>query len=101
MRPVLFRILHFTLVNILVDNGQWTMDNGQWTKEKGERREGQAIIEELIASRFTDENVECELYRLLTDEVYRRRMLNGYTRIRSILGSFPAALTAAKVITNK
>lgn len=100
-RPILFRIPHFTLVNILVDNGQWTMDNGQWTKEKGERREGQAIIEELIASRFTEENVENELYRLLTDEVYRRRMLDGYTRIRSILGSSPAALTAAKVITNK
>ena len=64
LRPILFRIPHFTLVNILVDNGQWTMDNGQWTKEKGERREGQAIIEELIASRFTEENVENELYRL-------------------------------------
>ena len=101
LRPVLFRIPHFTLVNILVDNGQWTMDNGQWTKEKGERREGQAIIEELIASRFTEENVENELYRLLTDEVYRRRMLDGYTHIRSILGSSPAARTAAKVITNK
>ena len=94
LRPVLFRIPHFTLVNILVDNGQWT-------KEKGERREGQAIIEELIASRFTEENVENELYRLLTDEVYRRRMLDGYTRIRSILGSSPAAQTAATVITSK
>ena len=101
LRPVLFRIPHFTLVNILVDNGQWTMDNGQWTKEKGERREGQAIIEELIASRFTEENVENELYRLLTDEMYRRRMLDGYTRIRSILGSSPAARTAAKIITSK
>ena len=77
------------------------MDNGQWTKEKGERREGQAIIEELIASRFTEANVESELYRLLTDEVYRRRMLDGYTRIQSILGSSPAARTAAKIITNK
>lgn len=101
LRPILFRIPHFTLVNILVDNGQWTMDNGQWTKKKGERREGQAIIEELIASRFTKENVENELYRLLTDEVYRRRMLDGYTRIRSILGSSPAALTAAKIITSR
>ena len=100
-RPILFRIPHFTLVNILVDNGQWTKDKRRRTKEKRERREGQAIIEELIASRFTDKNVECELYRLLTDEVYRRRMLDGYTRIRSILGSSPAALTAAKVITNK
>lgn len=107
-RPILFRIPHFTLVNILVDNGQWTMDKRQRTKEKGERREekgekreGQAIIEELIASRFTEENVENELYRLLTDEVYRRRMLDGYTRIRSILGSSPAALTAATVITSK
>ena len=91
-----------------MDNGQWTMDNGQWTKdkrqrtkEKGERREGQAIIEELIASRFTEENVENELYRLLTDEVYRRRMLDGYTRIQSILGSSPAAQTAATVITSR
>lgn len=100
-RPILFRIPHFTLVNILVDNGQWTMNNGQWTKEKGERREGQAIIEELIASRFTEENVENELYRLLTDEVYRCRMLDGYTRIRSILGSSPAARTAAKIITSR
>lgn len=100
-RPVLFRIPHFTLVNILVDNGQWTKDKRRRTKEKRERREGQAIIEELIASRFTDKNVECELYRLLTDEVYRRRMLDGYTRIRSILGSSPAAQTAATVITSK
>ena len=69
--------------------------------EKGEKREGQAIIEELIASRFTEANVENELYRLLTDEVYRRRMLDGYTRIRSILGSSPAARTAAKIITSK
>lgn len=101
LRPILFRIPHFTLVNILVDKGQWTMDNGQRTKEKREKREGQAIIEELIASRFTEENVEDELYRLLTDEVYRRRMLDGYTRTRSILGSSPAARTAAKVITSK
>ena len=96
LRPILFRIPHFTLVNILVDNGEKTMDNGRRTKDQK-----QAIIEELIASRFTEENVECELYRLLTDEVYRRHILEGYRRIHSILGGSPAAQTAATVITSK
>ena len=96
LRPIVFRIPHFTLVNILMDNAQCTMHNAQCT---GKGR--QQVIEELIASRFTEKNVETELYRLLTDEPYRTEMLRGYTQIQSVLGTAPAAQTAASLITRR
>lgn len=77
LRPIMFSIPHFTLVNIIPN---------------------QEIIQELIASRFTVDNVAAELNRLLHDESYRQTMLTNYQQLWHILGSQSAADTAAKII---
>lgn len=77
LRPIMFTIPHFTLVNIIPQ---------------------QEVIQELIASRFTAENVAHELNRLLHDEPYRQTMLANYQQLWQILGSQSAADTAAKII---
>ena len=79
LRPIMFTIPHFTLVNIIPE---------------------QEIIQELIASRFTAENVAHELNRLLHDEPYRQTMLANYQQLWQILGSQSAADTAADIITH-
>ncbi len=78
IRSIVFSIPYFTLVNIIPN------------KE---------IIKELIASRFTAENVTEELTRLLDDESYRQTMLNNYQDLWHILGERSAATTAAEYIT--
>ena len=80
VRPILFKIKYFTLVNIIPD------------KE---------VIQELIASRFTADNVATELVRLLDDVAYRQMMLNHYQDLWHILGERSAAITAAAYITHK
>lgn len=77
IKPILFKIKHFTLVNIISD------------KE---------VIQELVASRFTEYNVEQELRRLLEDEPYRIKMKAEYETIWGILGDQHAAEGAAGVI---
>ena len=77
VRPILFSIRHFTLVNIIPN------------KE---------IIQELIASRFTQENVSQELYRILYDLDYRQKMLCNYNQLWQILGTKHAANSAATII---
>lgn len=77
LRPIMFSIPHFTLVNIIPN---------------------QEIIQELIASRFTVDNVAAELNRLLHDESYRQTMLTNYQQLWHILGSQSAAKNAAKII---
>lgn len=77
LRPIMFSIPYFTLVNIIAQ------------KE---------IIQELVASRFTRENVEHELTRLLHDKPYRQSMLSHYQMLSKILGNRPAAETAAEHI---
>ena len=77
LRPIMFSIPHFTLVNIISK---------------------QEIIQELIASRFTKENVAHELERLLSDEQYRQTMLSNYTHLWNILGNQSAAETAAEYV---
>ena len=79
LRPILFRIPHFTLVNIIPN---------------------QEIIQELIASRFTTENVAHELHRLLYDQEYRTNMLKRYQQLHTILGNASAANNAADYIYN-
>ena len=79
LRPILFSIPHFTLVNIIPQ---------------------QEVIQELIASRFTAENVAHELNRLLHDEPYRQTMLANYQQLWQILGSQSAANSAADIITH-
>lgn len=79
LRPILFSISYFTLVNIV-------------SKEE--------IIQELVASRFTTENVAKELYRLLDDENYRQKMLQQYKGLWQRLGSDSAAASAARWISS-
>ena len=76
-KPIMFRIQHFTLVNIIA------------------QREA---IQELVASRFTQTNIEHELTRLLHDEAYRAQISRAYSDIQSALGNEPAAVNAAKLI---
>lgn len=77
LRPFLFRISQFTLVNIIA------------------RR---VVIEELIAWRFTRKNIRAELNRLIHDEAYRKKMLSDYDEIRKTLGTQSAAQSAADKI---
>ena len=77
LKPIIFKIKYFTLVNIIPDT---------------------EVIQELVASRFTQENVENELHRLLEDKSYRNTMLNNYKHIWQILGENSAAKTAANHI---
>lgn len=79
LKPLMFKIKYFTLVNIIPD------------KE---------VIQELVASRFTQENVEMELRRLLEDEDYRAKMKTEYEALWQILGENSAARSAAEVIVS-
>jgi len=78
IRPFVFKIPYFTLVNIIPQ---------------------QEVIKELIAYNFTTENIVSELTRLLTDEAYKKNMLASYEHILSVLGNQSAAQTAAQMIT--
>ena len=77
LRPIMFSIPNFTLVNIISK---------------------QEIIQELIASRFTQENVTNELQRLLHDNAYREQMQANYLHLWNILGNNSASETAAEQI---
>ena len=79
LKPFIFKIPFFTLVNIVP---------------------AREVIKELIAFNFTKAKIVTELTRLLTDEPYRQQMLADYDEIRSILGCYPAATTAAKRIVS-
>ena len=77
LKPIMFKIKHFTLVNIIAN------------KE---------VIQELVASRFTQENIEQELTQLLHNEAYRMQIQRDYTNILSILGEESAPKNAATII---
>ena len=79
-QPLVFSIPYFTLVNIIA---------------------GKEVIRECVANDFKTEKVAAELGRLLTDEAYQKNMLASYEHIRSLLGTQPAAATAASIITSK
>jgi lipid-A-disaccharide synthase len=79
LKPIMFKIKHFTLVNIIA---------------------GKEVIQELVASRFTQANVEKELRRLLSDTTYREQMLQEYQQIHASLGTESAPNNAANIITN-
>lgn len=74
----MFQIPYFTLVNIIT---------------------GRQVIRELLMYEFTVESVRDELYRLLTDKQYLAAMRQGYNELIQILGTSPAARTAAALIT--
>ena len=78
--PLVFKVPYFTLVNIIA---------------------GKQVIRECVANEFKTDLVATELGRLLTDEAYKKDMLASYEHIRSLLGSQPAAATAASIITSR
>ena len=77
LKPLLFKIPYFTLVNIIL---------------------GREVIKEQIAYHFTERDVREELDRLLHDEHYRAAMQHSYTELRSTLGSSDASQSAAAEI---
>lgn len=77
IKPFVFKIPFFTLVNIIPHK---------------------KVIRELIAYEFTQLKIEAELTRLITDEAYRQQMLADYGQIQTILGTTPAAETAAGAV---
>lgn len=80
LKPILFKIQHFTLVNII---------------------SGKTVIQELVGQRFTKSNIEKELHRLLNDTTYRQTMLTHYAAVRNTLGDLSAATNAANIIINQ
>ncbi|MBQ2190041.1 MAG: lipid-A-disaccharide synthase, partial [Paludibacteraceae bacterium] len=79
-QPLFFSIPYFTLVNIIA---------------------GKEVIKECIANEFTTDKVANELQRLLHDKAYTKNMLASYEHIRSLLGTQPAAATAADIIRKR
>ncbi|MBR1515509.1 MAG: lipid-A-disaccharide synthase [Paludibacteraceae bacterium] len=73
----LFHDGYFTLVNILL---------------------GKEAVKELIAEQFTATNITDELTRLLDDSSYRDAQAADFHQLADILGTTPAAQTAAEAI---
>lgn len=73
----LFHDGYFTLVNILL---------------------GKEAVKELIAEQFTATNITDELTRLLDDSSYRAAQAADFHQLADILGTTPAAQTAAEAI---
>ena len=62
---------------------------------------GKEIVQELFGGRFTEEQIDAELNRILHDKAYRERMLEGYDAIIKELGMTGAAQRAARLIVNR
>ena len=60
-----------------------------------------AAFRELLQDYFTADNLYAELERILTDSLYRERMLSDYAQIRELLGGPGASLRAAEEIIGK
>ena len=56
------------------------------------------IVQELFAKFFSITNIQTELDKILNNEQYRSRMLNGYDEVIKILGSPGASKRAATLI---
>ena len=80
IQPLTFSIPYFTLVNIIC---------------------GKQVIRELLGDDFTVKKLVAELQRLLTDETYTKEVLANYEHLSQLLGTQPAAATAASIITSK
>ena len=59
---------------------------------------GKEVVQELVADRMTVENIRAELSKLLTDKVYRQKMLDGYQEVADYLGTPGAPHKAAEII---
>ena len=65
VKPILFSIKYFTLVNIIL---------------------GEEVIQEMVSYKFTYQDLYNEVSRIINDQPYRNRMLTHYERIKDILG---------------
>ncbi len=77
LKPFIFKIPYFTLVNIVA---------------------GRQVIYEAIGPKFSTSNIRRELRKLLTDKEYIKNMLADYKHIQSLLGDNRVAQTAAQRI---
>ena len=59
---------------------------------------GREIVQELFGARFTEQEIDAELRRILLDREYRQSMLNGYDEVIDRLGKPGAAEKAAEGI---
>ena len=59
---------------------------------------GEPLVSELIADQMTPAALDAELHALLHDCAYRQRLLDGYRRMREILGPPGASQRAAEAI---
>jgi len=64
LRPFIFKIKYFTLVNIIA---------------------GKQVIYEAIGPKFSTANIRRELQRILTDENYKKNMLANYEHIKNLM----------------
>ncbi|MBR1542385.1 MAG: lipid-A-disaccharide synthase [Bacteroidaceae bacterium] len=59
---------------------------------------GREVVQELVADQMTVTNVREELHRLLYDQKYRQRMLDGYDEMTKRLGTPGAPKRAASIM---
>lgn len=59
---------------------------------------GKEVVKEFIQNQATADKISAELQALLSDENYRKRMLNGYDEIIKILDTGSASDNAAKLM---
>lgn len=59
---------------------------------------GREIVKELFAKFFSEQNIHEELSRILNDQSYRQKMLDGYEDVIRILGKPGASARAAQFI---
>ncbi len=62
---------------------------------------GREVVQELVADRMTVANAHAELSRLLKDEAYRQKMLDGYEEMIRKLGAPGAPRKAAEIMVLK
>ena len=62
---------------------------------------GREVVQELFGARFSEEQIEAELNRILHDSAYRSAMLQGYDEIIRELGSAGASQRAASFIVKR
>lgn len=77
LRKRLLSVQHVSLVNLIA---------------------GEEVVKELVAEKFSADNIHAELVRLLDDEDYRARMCDGYDRVWSLIGDSRPSERAAREI---
>ena len=76
---LLVRVKYISLVNLIAD---------EW------------IVKELVQGDFSPSNLMEELLRLTSDETYRSAILQGYKRLKNILGEANASSNTAELMMN-